>query len=206
VGGELLAEPAEADQGGLGQRGRLAGERRFDLAVDPGIEAAAPAVLEMLGDLGGGVLICVAVEVTLEELADLTAGEGPVDNGASAPGTQWDEARCGEPGADAVAGAMEAARDRADGHAERVGGDLVAEPLDIDELDDVTEPGREAGHRVLDGGVERLAGDDRFGAGLGILAFVQARAGVGLRRSEGRRRRTRLAWALRRIVRSNARG
>jgi hypothetical protein len=85
VGCELLAEPAEADQGGLGQHGHLAGERRLDLAVDAGFEAASPAVLEVLGDLGGGVLVCVAVEVTLEELADLAAREGPVGNGVAAP-------------------------------------------------------------------------------------------------------------------------
>src|SRR5918993_1148152 len=86
VGGELVAETAEPGQGGLRQQRSSASEGGLDLAVDRGLEAAAPAVLEVFGDLGGGVLVGVAVEVVLKKLAHLAAAEGPVGDAVSAPG------------------------------------------------------------------------------------------------------------------------
>jgi prolipoprotein diacylglyceryl transferase len=86
AGGELLAEPAEAGQGGVGEHGRVAGERGLDLPIDAGLQAAAPTVLEVLAHFGGGGLVGLTVEVALEEPADLAAGEGPVGDVVAAPG------------------------------------------------------------------------------------------------------------------------
>jgi hypothetical protein len=84
-----------------------------------------------------------------------------------------------------VAGAVQAAHDGADGHAEGAGGFLVTEPVDIDELDDLAEPGGETGHGVGDGGVEGLAHDDGFGAAVHVPLVLGPLTGVGVAQ-EGR--------------------